>query len=158
MTPGRTRRWIRLLARRRRAGQDCVVGTVCHGAWYRIVAPLVERCQQVDNAENTGSSENSENKEDSEKRDNKGEFWAQVTMVAVSPVAIAAGLAKGAYDASTDHGSFVDGFTAGATPVIRAGRNFGEEHGPQITRGVVGGAAGAVGVRIVQAGLRHLRL
>lgn len=100
----------------------------------------------------SGNSENSETKE------NKGEFWAQVTMVAVSPVAIAAGLARGVYDASTDHGSFADGFSAAATPIVRAGRNFGEEHGPQITKGVVGGAAGAVGARIVSAGLRHLRL
>ena len=109
----------------------------------------------MDNAENsanTGSSENSENTE------NKREFWAKVSMVAVSPVAIAAGLAKGAYDASTDHGPFADGFTDAAASVIRAGRKFGEEHGQLITRGVVGGAAGAAGARILHAGLRHLRL
>jgi hypothetical protein len=109
----------------------------------------------VDDAENSENTENSENSESSE---NKGEFWGGVTMVAVSPVAIAAGLAKGAYDASTDHGSFADGFAAAATPIMRAGRNFGEDHGPLITRGVVTGAAGAFGARIVQTGLRHLRL
>jgi hypothetical protein len=112
----------------------------------------------VENAENSENSENSGNTENSENTANKNEFWAEVTMVAVSPVAIAAGLAKGVYDASTDHGAFADGFTAAATPIMRAGRNFGEEHGPLITRGVVTGAAGAVGARIVQAGLRHLRL
>ena len=109
----------------------------------------------MDNAENsanTGSGENSETTE------NKREFWAQVSMVAVSPVAIAVGLARGAYDASTDHGSFTDGFAAAATPIMRAGREFGEEHGRLITRGVVGGAAGAAGARILHAGLRHLRL
>jgi hypothetical protein len=109
----------------------------------------------VDNAENSGSTENSENPEN---RENRGEFWAEITMVAVSPVAIAAGLVKGAYDASTDHGSFADGFTATARPIMRAGRNFGEDHGQLITRGVVTGAAGAFGARIVQAGLRHLRI
>jgi hypothetical protein len=109
----------------------------------------------VDNTEssaNTGSGENSENTED------KREFWAQVSMVAVSPVAIAAGLAKGVYDASTDHGPFADGFTEAATSIMRAGRKFGEEHGQLITRGVVGGAAGAAGARILHAGLRHLKL
>jgi hypothetical protein len=106
----------------------------------------------AENSANTGSSENSQNTE------NKGEFWAQVSMVAVSPVAIAAGLARGAYDASTDHGSFADGFTETATVIMRAGRNFGEEHGRLITRGMVGGAAGAAGARILHAGLRHLRL
>src|SRR5450432_3694035 len=33
--------------------------------------------------------------------ENTSEFWADVSMVVVSPVAIAAGFAKGAYDAST---------------------------------------------------------
>jgi hypothetical protein len=99
-----------------------------------------------------------ENAENSENTENKTDFWAEVSMVAVSPVAIAAGLAKGVYDASTDHGPFADGFTAAATPIMKAGRNFGAEHGQIITRGVVTGAAGAVGARIVSAGLRHLRL
>jgi hypothetical protein len=34
--------------------------------------------------------------------ENTNDFWANVSMVAVSPVAIAAGFAKGAYDASTN--------------------------------------------------------
>ncbi len=38
--------------------------------------------------------------------ENSNEFWANVSMVAVSPVAIAAGFARGAYDASTDNGAF----------------------------------------------------
>jgi hypothetical protein len=109
----------------------------------------------VDNAENSGNTASSENSENTE---NRREFWAEVSMVAVSPVAIAAGLAKGVYDASTDHGPFTDGFAAAATPIMRAGRKFGEEHGALITRGVVTGAAGAAGARILHAGLRHLRL
>jgi hypothetical protein len=90
--------------------------------------------------------------------ENKSEFWANVSTVVVTPVAIAAGLAKGTYDASTDNGAFIEGFTGAANPIIRAGRNFGAEHGPAITRGVVTGAAGALGARIVHAGLRSLRL
>jgi hypothetical protein len=90
--------------------------------------------------------------------ENSSEFWVNVSTVVVTPVAIAAGLAKGTYDASTDHGAFADGFTAAATPVIKAGRDFGAEHGPVITRGVLTGAAGAVGAKIVGGALRHLRI
>ena len=89
---------------------------------------------------------------------NESEFWAGVSAVVVTPVALAAGLAKGAYDASTDHGAFIEGFNATANPIIRKGKDFGAEHGPTITKGVVTGAAGALGARIVHAGLRHLRL
>ena len=112
----------------------------------------------MDNAENSGNTASSENSENTENTENRREFWAEVSMVAVSPVAIAAGLARGVYDASTDHGPFTDGFAAAATPIMRAGRKFGEEHGALITRGVVTGAAGAAGARILHAGLRHLRL
>ena len=79
--------------------------------------------------------------------DNQSELWENVSAVVVTPVAVAAGLAKGTYDATTDHGAFLDGFTGAATPIIRAGKNFGAEHGPTITKGVVTGAAGAVGAR-----------
>ena len=90
--------------------------------------------------------------------ENKSDFWADVSAVVVTPVAIAAGLAKGNYDATTDHGAFIEGFNTTANPIIRAGRNFGAEHGPTITKGVVTGAAGALGARIVHVGLRTLRL
>jgi hypothetical protein len=85
------------------------------------------------------------------------DFWSNVSMVAVSPVAIAAGVAKGTYDASTDHGAFSEGFNTAAAPIMRAAREFGNEHGTSITKGVVTGAAGAFGARIVREGLRHLR-
>jgi hypothetical protein len=88
--------------------------------------------------------------------DNKNEFWGQVSAIAVSPVAIAAGFAKGAYDASTDNGPFVDGFSGAAGPIIRAARDFGEEHGTTITKGVVTGAAGTVGARIMREGLKRV--
>lgn len=90
--------------------------------------------------------------------ENQSEFWENVSAVVVTPVAIAAGLAKGTYDASTDHGAFIKGFAGTAAPIIRAGKNFGAEHGPTITKGVVTGAAGALGARILQAGLRTIRL
>ncbi len=90
--------------------------------------------------------------------ENQSEFWADVSAVVVTPVAIAAGLAKGTYDASTDHGAFIEGFNTTANPIIRAGKNFGAQHGPTITKGVVTGAAGALGARIVHVGLRALRL
>jgi hypothetical protein len=88
--------------------------------------------------------------------DNKNEFWGQVSAIAVSPVAIAAGFAKGAYDASTDNGPFVDGFSGAAGPIIRKARDFGEEHGTTITKGVVTGAAGTVGARIMREGLKRV--
>jgi hypothetical protein len=90
--------------------------------------------------------------------ENQSEFWADVSAVVVTPVAIAAGLAKGTYDASTDKGAFIEGFNTTANPIIRAGKNFGAQHGPTITKGVVTGAAGALGARIVHVGLRALRL
>ena len=88
--------------------------------------------------------------------ENTNKFWSDVSAIAVSPVAIVAGVAKGAYDASTDHGAFVDGFSAAAGPIIGAARGFGADHGTAITKGVVGGAAGALGARIVNEGLRRI--
>lgn len=90
--------------------------------------------------------------------ENTNEFWANVSMVAVSPVAIAAGFAKGAYDASTDNGAFSEGFSAAAGPILRAAKGFGAEHGTTMTKGVITGAAGALGARIVREGFRHLRI
>jgi len=89
--------------------------------------------------------------------ENKNEFWADVSVVAVSPVAIAAGITRGAYDAATDHGAFSEGFSAASAPIMKAAREFGEEHGGIITKGVVTGAAGALGARLVNLGLKHLR-
>lgn len=90
--------------------------------------------------------------------ENQNEFWENVSAVVVTPVAIAAGLTKGTFDASTHNGAFIEGFTGTATPIIRAGKNFGAEHGSTITKGVVTGAAGALGARILGIGLRTIRL
>jgi hypothetical protein len=86
------------------------------------------------------------------------DFWANVSMVAVSPVAIAAGFAKGTYDASTNNGAFREGFNTAARPIMKAAKDFGDEHGTTMTKGVVTGAAGALGARILREGLRHLRI
>lgn len=90
--------------------------------------------------------------------ENTNEFWANVSMVAVSPVAITVGFAKGAYDASTDNGAFSEGFSAAAGPIMRAAKEFGSEHGTAMTKGVVTGAAGALGARIVREGFKRLRI
>jgi hypothetical protein len=90
--------------------------------------------------------------------ENTDEFWSNVSMAAVSPVAIAAGFAKGAYDASTDNGAFSEGFNAAAAPIMRAAKEFGAEHGTTLTKGVITGAAGALGARIVKEGFKHLRI
>ena len=98
-----------------------------------------------------------ENKEEN-KSENKNEFWANVSMVVVSPVAITAGIAKGTYDASTNNGAFREGFSTVADPILKAAKDFGDEHGRTITRGVVTGAAGALGARLLRTGLRTLRI
>jgi len=85
-----------------------------------------------------------------------GGFWADVIGVAASPVAIAAGIAKGSYDAASGSGAFDEGFHAAADPIIASARKFGTEHRETITRGLVGGAAATLGARLVNGGLRHL--
>jgi hypothetical protein len=84
-------------------------------------------------------------------------FWADALGVAASPVAIAAGIAKGSYDAATGSGAFDEGFHAAADPIVATARKFGTEHKDTITRGLLSGAAATLGARIVNEGLRHLR-
>jgi|SRR5215469_5892183 len=86
------------------------------------------------------------------------DFWANVITVAASPVAIAAGIAKGGFDAATGHGPFNEGFNATAEPIMFGAKKFGSDHGPTITRGIIGGAATAVGARIVGGALKHIKL
>lgn len=85
------------------------------------------------------------------------EFWGDVTAVAATPVALAAGFAKGTLDAASGHGPFLEGFSEAANPIITAAKRFGSHHGDTITRGLVGGAATALGARIISGGLRHLK-
>jgi hypothetical protein len=86
--------------------------------------------------------------------ENTNEFWANASVVAVSPVAFAIGFAKGAYDASTDNGAFREGFNAAAGPILRGAKKFGHDHGTTITKGVITGAAGTLGARIVRGVLK----
>jgi hypothetical protein len=86
--------------------------------------------------------------------ENTNGFWANASVVAVSPVAFAVGFAKGAYDASTDKGAFSEGFNGAAGPILRGAKNFGAEHGTTITKAVITGAAGTVGARLVRVVLK----
>jgi hypothetical protein len=81
-------------------------------------------------------------------------FWAGAIAVAAAPVAIAAGIAKGSYDAASGSGPFDEGFHSVADPVIATARKFGTDHQDTITKGVIGGAATAVGARIVGESLK----
>jgi hypothetical protein len=85
------------------------------------------------------------------------EFWGDVIAVGASPVAIAAGFAKGAFDAATGNGPFSEGFNGTASPIIRGAKKFGSEHGPTITKGIIGGAATAFGAKILNETFRHIR-
>jgi hypothetical protein len=93
-----------------------------------------------------------------EQAEQSNEFWANVITVAVSPVAIGAGIAKGSFDAATGHGPFSEGFSGTAEPIIFGAKRFGSEHGPTITKGVIGGAATAIGGRIVSQALKAIKL
>lgn len=85
-----------------------------------------------------------------------GGFWAGVLGVAASPVAIAAGIAKGSYDAATGSGAFDDGYHAAADPIVASARKFGTDHRETITKGMLGGAAATLGARIINESLKHL--
>ena len=76
-------------------------------------------------------------------------FWAGAIALAAAPVAIAAGIAKGSYDAVSGGGAFDEGFHAAADPVVAHARKFGTDHKDTITKGVIGGAATAVGARFI---------
>ncbi len=41
---------------------------------------------------------------------------------------------------------------------MRAAKEFGAEHGTTMTKGVITGAAGALGARLVREGFKHLRI
>lgn len=84
-------------------------------------------------------------------------FWAGAIAFAAAPVAIAAGVVKGSFDAATGSGGFDDGFHSAADPIIESARKFGTEHQETITKGLLGGAAATVGARVVNETLRHIR-
>ena len=84
-------------------------------------------------------------------------FWAGAIAVAASPVAIAAGIVKGSYDAASGSGPFDAGFHSVADPVIATARKFGTEHNDTITKGIIGGAATAFGARILGESFKVFR-
>jgi hypothetical protein len=87
----------------------------------------------------------------------KNIFWGTVTGIVATPVALAAGVAKGAYDAASGSGTFADGAEKTAGGMIRGAERFGEEHGDLITRGIITGAAAAVGGKLIRWPGRILR-
>jgi hypothetical protein len=76
-------------------------------------------------------------------------FWGTVSGIAATPVAIAVGVAKGAYDATSGNGSFAEGVEKTTGGIIKGAEHFGEQHGDLITRGIITGAAAAVGGKII---------
>ena len=79
----------------------------------------------------------------------KSTSWGVVTGIAATPVALAAGVAKGAYDAASGNGSFAEGAEKTAGGMIKGAERFGEEHGDLITKGIITGAAAAVGGKLI---------
>ncbi|HUJ04554.1 MAG TPA: hypothetical protein VLX31_00435 [Streptosporangiaceae bacterium] len=77
-------------------------------------------------------------------------FWGTVSGVAFAPVAITVGVAKGAYDAASGNGSFADSAERTTGTMIKGAENFGAEHGDLITKGIITGAAVAVGGRLIR--------
>jgi hypothetical protein len=83
-------------------------------------------------------------------------FWGTVSGVVVTPVAIAAGVAKGAFDAASGNGSFAEGVEKTTGSVIKGAEQFGEQHGDLITRGIITGAAAAVGGKLINGSRRRI--
>jgi hypothetical protein len=83
-------------------------------------------------------------------------FWADVSMVAALPVAMAAGVAKGTFDAVTGNGAFEQGYEATSNRVVGGAKKFGGDHGSTITRGLVVGVTSALGGRLVSETLKRV--
>lgn len=83
-------------------------------------------------------------------------FWADFSMVAALPVAVAAGVAKGTFDAVTGNGGFEEGYEGVSNRVVTEAKKFGGAHGPTITKGLLVGATSAIGGRIVTETLKRV--
>jgi len=83
-------------------------------------------------------------------------FWGVVGALLSVPVAVASGVVKGAHDAVTGAGSFKDGYSGTSEAVIDGAERFGTEHSDTITRGIVSGAALAIGGAAVKKTIGHL--
>jgi hypothetical protein len=86
------------------------------------------------------------------------EFWAEVIAIIASPAAITAGCISGACNSATGSGPFIDGFNTTAASIIEPARRFGADHGETITKGLLNGAASALGGRIVNEILKRARI
>jgi len=84
-------------------------------------------------------------------------FWGVVIAAAAFPAAVAAGFAKGTYDAVSGNGPFAEGCNQVVQPVINTAEQFGREHGEAITRGLIQGATAALGGAIVREGIKHVK-
>src|SRR5262249_58223578 len=105
-----------------RAGQNA---TGCILAWGRACLPPPMQ-EELDMEQTSG-------------------FWADALGVAASPVAIAAGIVEGSYDAASGSGAFDDGFHAAADPIVASARKFSTEDRETISRGSISGAAASLG-------------
>jgi hypothetical protein len=86
----------------------------------------------------------------------RSQFWAAVCGTAAAPVAVIAGIAGGAVRSASGNSAFTEGFEATAKPILEAAEEFGAEHGELITKGLLGGAAAAVGRRLITEGIKHV--
>jgi len=71
-------------------------------------------------------------------------FWGTAAAIASSPVAVAAGVVNGAYQAATGSGPFADGFETAERAVVQAAEKFGTEHGETITKATITGVIGVI--------------
>jgi hypothetical protein len=72
----------------------------------------------------------------------ESEFWGAAAALASTPVAVAAGVAKGSHDAATGNGPFIEGFETASRTVTGSAEKFGKEHGGTITNAVIMGCVG----------------
>lgn len=84
-------------------------------------------------------------------------FWGTVISAVAFPAAVAAGLAKGTYDAATGNGSLTEGYNQMVRPIMNTAELFGREHGEAITKGLIQGATVALGGAIVNKSIRHVK-
>jgi len=84
-------------------------------------------------------------------------FWGAVVAAVAFPAAVAAGFAKGTYDAVSGNGSFTEGCNQVVQPVMNTAELFGREHGEAITKGLIQGVTVALGGAIVKEGIKHVR-
>ena len=71
-------------------------------------------------------------------------FWGTAAAIASAPVAMAAGVVNGTYQATTGNGPFIETFETTGKSVVQAAEKFGTEHGETITKAAITGVVGVV--------------